>query len=95
VTGMLKYIADSWRESGEQTKRPPAKPRNLSVEDYAGWDAALDARASIPPRTVEQVRATIKMKNPIRWAQLQRDLRWVGKEMKKMGLNPEDARYLL
>lgn len=96
MAGIRKALADAWREAGEQTRqRPPAQPRDLTAEDYASWDAALDARASMAPRTIEQTRAIIRAKNPIRWMQLQRDLRWVAKEMKKMGLNPDEARYLL
>lgn len=94
---VLKSIADAWREAGEQINAPrgPVVPRDLTADDYASWDEALNARASMNPRTVASVRNQIRGKNPIRWAQLQRDLRWVAKEMKKMGLNPEDARYIL
>ena len=72
------------------------RPRDLTPEDYAEWDAALNSRAeSIHPRNLAEVRFAVKSKNPIRWMQLQRDLKWVGKELKKLGLNPEDARYIL
>lgn len=75
----------------------PNEPRPLTDQDLAGWDASLDVRAEmqLKPRTVEGVRALIRHKNPIRWKQFQNNHKWVQKEMKKMGLNPEDARYLL
>lgn len=71
------------------------QPRELTDEDRAGWNDALDRRAAMKPQTVESVRALIRQRNPIRWHQLQRDIKWVEKEMKKMGLNPEDARSIL
>lgn len=74
---------------------PFGQPRELTPEDRAGWNDALDRRASMKPQTVESVRALIRQRNPIRWRQLQNDIKWVEKEMKKLGLNPEDARSIL
>jgi hypothetical protein len=48
-----------------------------------------------PPKTKESIQRALKMSNPVRWRQVQNDLKWVQKRMKKMGLNPEDARYIL
>jgi hypothetical protein len=69
-------------------------PRFLDDRDLSGWfNAAIEAQTS--RRTQEDIARHIKSRNPIRWRRLQRDLRWVKKEMKKLGLNPEDARWLL
>lgn len=74
-----------------------SKPRDLTDEDRAGWADAQDARMSSPmrPKTMEDVQRLIRNRNPIRWRQVRRDFRWVQKEMKKLGLNPEDARFIL
>jgi hypothetical protein len=76
--------------------RPKGQPRNLTEADRIGWADAQDSReSSMKPRTIEDVKALVRNRNPIRWRQLQGDFRWLQKEMKKMGLNPEDARYIL
>lgn len=74
-----------------------SEPRDLTEQDVLGWADALDRRekAPIKPRTIQDVRALIRNRNPVRWNQMQRDFRWVQKQMKKAGLNPEDARYIL
>lgn len=71
------------------------KPRDLTSADLVSWDDAMMSRDRTAAKTVEQVRQAIRYKNPIRWMQLQGDIRWVKREMKKMGMNPEDYRWLL
>lgn len=78
----------------------PRKSRNqrrsLNDEDRISWADAQDRRETAAEiRTREDVRALLRQRNPIKWMQIQRDIRWVEKEMKKMGLNPEDARSVL
>lgn len=46
-------------------------------------------------RTRQQIRDYMNEKYKWRWRRLQRDYRWLERVMKKIGLNPEDARYLL
>ncbi len=46
-------------------------------------------------RTRDKIRDFFQARNRWRWNRLQRDYAWLRKEMKKVGLNPEDARYLL
>ncbi len=46
-------------------------------------------------RTRAKIRDFFQARNRWRWNRLQRDYAWLRKEMKKVGLNPEDARYLL
>lgn len=82
---------------GPERYPKPTVPRPLTLEDRAGWADAQDRghKISRKPETLEAVRKLIKHRNPVRWMQLQRDYKWVQKEMKKLGLNPEDARYIL
>lgn len=58
------------------------------------WDDIPDA-PYYPERTRRELRAFFFQKHRWRMRRMQRDFNWLGKKMKKMGLNPEDARYLL
>lgn len=71
------------------------QPRDLEDEDLEGWESASEAGFHIKPRTREEVRAALRRRNPVRWAQCRSDLRWAERQMKKLGLNPEDARFML
>lgn len=88
------YLLDSMLDY--EKKKDPVVPRDLTSEDRAGWANAQDARLK-PPKvsTVNDVRRLIRNRNPVRWHQMQRDFKWVQKEMKRIGLNPEDARFML
>lgn len=68
--------------------------REMTDEDYASWDRALDMQ-SYRPKTREDVQRALKFRNPVRYRQVMGDIRWVEKQLKKMGLNPEDWRVLL
>lgn len=35
----------------------------------------------------------LQRRNPFRWARLQSDVRWVRKEIEKMGYDPEEVRW--
>lgn len=99
----MSLISDQMRElfdyifGDNQTPLNPKKPRNLTEDDRLGWDDAMDQRQKSPlqPRTVQDVQRLIRNRNPLRWHGIQKDFKWVQKEMKKLGLNPEDARYIL
>lgn len=95
--GMLDK-AGRWLKEMEEAGRDQetSRLRNLTDDDRNAWADAQDSREkAIKPRTIQDVQVLIRNRNPIRWAQLQRDFRWMQKEMKRMGLNPEDARYIL
>lgn len=70
-------------------------PHRVTDEELIGWDAAADGRKPPKPATIEEVRAALRRINPVKWHNVQSDYRWVQKQMKKMGLNPEDARFIL
>lgn len=67
-------------------------PRPLSGVDITAF---IEAAESKPPRGVPEMRRYVQLKNPVRWRRMQRDFRWMQRKMKKLGLNPEDARWLL
>lgn len=81
----------------EITKKEPARPRDLTYEDRESWADAQDERMSAPPppKKIEDIQALIRNRNPVKWHQVRKDFRWVQKEMKRLGLNPEDARFIL
>jgi hypothetical protein len=72
-------------------KRPVPGP--LTDTDRMGWYEA--AAHSKPPRSAEQIKAELKRRNYWRWRTMRRDFKYFQKRMKKMGLNPDDLRWLL
>ena len=68
--------------------------RKLTDEDIDGFYAAAEKRP-MKERTIVNIQEEIKLKNPVRWNRMQRDLKWLKKQMRKMGLNPEEARWVL
>lgn len=68
-------------------------PASLTDSDFDGFEVAVKARRG--PLTTEQIIATLKRKNAVRWRRLHKDYRWMQREFKKMGLNPDDAKELL
>ena len=93
--GLKERFEAAWQEL-IKIERPPNEQRHLTEDDLAGWSDALDSREkAIKPRTVQDVRILVRKVNFVRWHRLQKDFAWLQKEMKKMDLNPEDARYIL
>ena len=80
--------------SKRDEQRAKAEPRPLTEQDRVSWYSAQDRRTS-NLRDMDAVKALIRQRNPIRWRCLRKDFAWMQKEMKRLGLNPEDARYLL
>jgi hypothetical protein len=92
------FMSDIWGSSWNSdpfSRGPKNRTRRPTADDRIGWDTALDQQPRGQQRTIETVRKQIRFKNPIRWIQLEHDIKWVQKEMKKLGLNPEDWRSLL
>lgn len=92
-------VRKAWNEfldSMRADDRTPNEKNQLTDEDYVGFDAALDARAAqqLKPKNIEEVRTAIRRINPIKYRQVMSDYRWLQKQMQRLGLNPEDARYL-
>lgn len=68
-------------------------PRRLEGSDLIAFESA--ARNRQPPRNIEFIRNSIRTANPVRWRRMQSDLAWLRKEMRKRGMNPEEARWVL
>ncbi len=67
--------------------------RALRDEDVIEFFAAADNRTG--SKTREQILADLERKNSYRMWRIRHDFKWLKKQMKKMGQNPEDARELL
>ena len=69
--------------------------RHISQDDKDAWLDAASKRT--PPRRIDRdsLRSYLQARNPWRWRSLQRQIRWAENEMLKLGLNPEDARWML
>lgn len=71
------------------------KQRRLSDEDFGDFFSSSAKQDRKPPKGIDELRKEIISTNPFRWASLKIDLRWLKKEMRKRGMDPEDARWLL
>lgn len=69
------------------------KKRPLREEDVLGFFEATEHRSA--PMTRDQVIAAIEKKNSYRWWRIRHDYKWLKRQMKKLGQNPDDARELL
>lgn len=67
------------------------EPRFPTEEEVKDWFRAAKARE----RIAMTVRQELRSRNKVRWNRLQGDFAWMQKELKKMGLNPEDARWYI
>lgn len=89
--GNILQRLERWADRELQSYKDQ-QPRELTAEDRASF---FEEGTRKPPRTTEQARQRIADSNPVRWARLQREFRWAQKRAKKMGINPEDVRWLL
>lgn len=67
------------------------------ILDDAMIDSFFEAADSRKARPVDRdgIIDLIKSKNSYRWWRLNHDYKWLRKEMKRLGYNPDDARELL
>ncbi len=72
---------------------PRSKKRTLRDEEILGWFEAADARK--PTMTRDDLIKYLEKKNSYRMWRIRYDYKWVQKQLKKLGMNPEDARELL
>lgn len=71
----------------------PGDKRPLTESEVFSLQLAVDKRTG--PRDRSQIIAQIKAKNSYRWWRIQYDYRWLRKQMRKMGYNPDEAKDLL
>lgn len=67
-------------------------PRPATDDERLSW---FNAARSQKPGNYDTVRKFLEAKNPYRWARIQSDQHWMEKQLTKLGLDPEDARFYL
>lgn len=75
-------------------RRFGAAPRDLTDEDYTDWRVAIERRKPVLEDQAH-VMAALKRHSPVRWWLFKWTTKWVRKRFRKMGLNPDDAGFLL
>jgi hypothetical protein len=77
--------------------QPKPGPRSITEDDVDGWFEAARQREEKPPykKDRDTLRAYLEHRNRARWRRLEKDVAWAGQEIQKLGMNPEDVRWLL
>lgn len=74
---------DEMLEEAQIDYGEPQQKRQLTDGDVEGWFKTAH----------NPLREEMEKKHPYRWARLLRDVRWIKKEMVKLGLNPNDFKW--
>lgn len=80
----------------EEHFMPPRPTPHIPTQDELdGWMQAAEQRE--PPRFTEitQFRTYLHAKSPRRWRRIQKDYDWMQAQLIKLGVNPEDVRWIL
>lgn len=67
--------------------------RQLREEDVLGFYEAAESRK--PMMTRDDILAALERKNSYRMWRIRHDFKWLQRQLRKMGHNPDDARELL
>jgi hypothetical protein len=59
------------------------------------YDVAVNSRPRFPYAAREDIRRGIARRNPTRFSRLERDMAWLRKECIRIGIDPEQARWLV
>lgn len=62
--------------------------RRVNRKDVISFEEAIKQRRG--PRDLTAIRAELIRRNYVRMRRMQGDVSWLKKQLKKMGLNPED-----
>lgn len=71
----------------------PGTPRHPTEEEYMGWFEAAAQRK--PTVSFQAAIKKIEISNPYRLWRLKRDFKWLQRQFKKAGIDPEEARWFL
>lgn len=77
--------------------REEVGPREPTDEERQQWfkSAGLYRAETEPPKNAEEIRQKIRSRDFLRWRRLCKDFAWAQKQAEKMGINPEDVRWVL
>lgn len=70
-------------------------PRELTDDDIDDWMQSADSPRPMPPRTRDEVIRGLMRVNRIKFYQYRSHREWARKHIAKMGLDPEQERWLL
>lgn len=68
----------------------------LEDDEILAWTKIADTRDAKPPRKLDNQQrvAYLKAKNPVRVSRMRRDFAWAQKHLIRMGVDPEEVRWL-
>lgn len=77
-------------------KGPNPQPVPVSRSERIEWlDIAASRDVAPLPKDRETLQAYCRSRSRRRWRRFQRDYKYFGKVLKRLDMNPEDARWLL
>jgi len=83
IDNWFDRLEEAVRENQAEHEAIHGVPQPLDGEQIEGWfDSAHNP-----------LREKMEREHPWRWARLLRDLKWIRKEMVKLGLNPNDVKW--
>jgi hypothetical protein len=83
--------AEVWASVQNVQKSPESnRPRIPTDEEYSQW-----VNSSPEGARPQDIRAYLQHLDSRRWKRIQKDLKWVEKQLKILGMNPEEGRWYL
>jgi hypothetical protein len=66
-------------------------------DDHSDYENAIEEHEvrTFTKNSTENISKHMRRRNRVRWWRLRRDFGWLQKELRKMGRDPEDARWIL
>lgn len=82
-----------WRDRRRYKGKPP---RRVTDDEVLGWIDISEKREGLPPKIDrDQWLAYLRAKNPVRVRRMTNDFRWAQRMLLKIGVDPEEVRWLL
>jgi hypothetical protein len=78
-------------------RRRNQRPRQANEDEVQGWFNSADEReqkSPVKPLNNQQRHNYLRAKNPVRYYRMRSDMRWAMKLYVKLGLDPEEVRWL-
>lgn len=89
------------RPPGGEAESPPVRvrtypiPQRATNENVQSWIDATTERIPPHPVDITNLQTYLRHKDRKRWERLQRDFAWMEATLTQLGINPEDARWVL
>jgi hypothetical protein len=97
MSGIWREVMNNVRyeSAARKAKDQDKEPRLITDEDISSWQAASSLRIPTKKMTPEVMWRMLSDKNPVRARRLRKDFQWAQKQASKLGLNPQDVRFIL